>query len=149
MAKIQLIVGTVNGTAWQVGEVVAALLRKLGHDVETNEESVPADLLRDPEEILLVCCATTGDGEVPRNIYPVYAALDNEAVSLKGRQYGVISLGDSGYPRFAHAGLLLEDAFYRSGATRLGEVFTLDAQQHDKPALEAAMWAKDWITAVA
>ena len=145
MAKIQIIVGTVNGTAWKAAESAAVILQKMGHQAQVNEETTPQDLLRDPDEILLVCSSTTGHGEIPRNIYPVYSVLNNEALDLRGRRYGVIALGDSGFPRFAHAGFLLEDAFYRSGARRLGQMFTIDAQTEERPHVAAALWAKDWV----
>lgn len=146
MANIQIMVGTVNGTAWKAAQSAAVILEKLGHRAEVNETPSAADLTRDPGELLLVCCSTTGNGEVPRNIFPIYAVLDNEAVNLAGRQFAVISLGDSGFPRFAHAGRLLEDAFYRCGARPLGEVLTIDAQTDDRPHYTAALWARDWLT---
>lgn len=145
MTKIQIIVGTVNGTAWKAAESAAVILQKLGHNAVVNEETTPGDLLRDPEEVLLVCSSTTGDGEVPRNLYPVYSALDSESVDLQARHYGVIALGDRGFPRFAHAGLLIEDALYRAGARRIGDILTIDAQIEDRPHFAAALWAKDWI----
>ena len=148
MDRIQIIVGTVNGSAWKAAQAAAAILQALGYGTEVNEEARPQDLLRDPAETILVCCSTTGDGDVPRNIYPVYAALDNEALDLCGRKYGVIALGDRGYPRFAHAGLLLEDALYRSGAMPVGNMLTIDAQVDERPHYTAARWAKDWSEAL-
>lgn len=145
MATIQIIVGTVNGTAWKAAESAAVILQQLGHRAEVNEETTPADLLRDSTEVLLVCSSTTGDGEVPRNLLPVFSALDNESLDLGGRRYGVIALGDRGFPRFAHAGLLMEDALYRAGAKRVGEVLTIDAQTEGRPHFAAALWARDWI----
>ena len=146
MAKIQIIVGTVKGSAWKAAQSAAIILEKLGHEAQVNEETRVSDLTRDPDEVLLVCCSTTGDGEIPRNIYPVYSVLEHEAVNLSGRRYGVIALGDRGYPRFAHAGLLLEDAFYRSGARRVGDVLTIDAQVEDRPHVAAALWVKEWVS---
>lgn len=145
MSKIQIIVGTVNGTAWKAAQSAAVILAKLGHQAEVNEESCAADLTRDPDEVLLLCSSTTGDGEVPRNIYPVYSVLDNQVLDLSGRRYGVIALGDRGFPRFAHAGLLLEDALYRCGAKRVGNVLTIDAQEDERPHFTAAVWAKEWV----
>ncbi|GAB1257760.1 flavodoxin [Aurantivibrio plasticivorans] len=145
MATIQIIVGTVEGNAWKAAQAASAILEKLGHQTQVNEETTPHDLTRDKDELLLVCCSTTGDGEVPRNIYPVYSALNNEVLDLSGRHYGIIALGDSGFPRFAHAGMLIEDALYRSGAKPIGKLLRIDAQVDDRPQLTAAMWAKDWL----
>lgn len=144
MAQIQIIVGTTKGTAWKAAQSAAVILQQFGHTASVNEIAKPADLTRDPAEILLVCSSTTGDGDVPRNLYPVYACLDNEIMDLKGRQYGVIALGDRGFPRFAHAGLLMEDALYRSGARPLCDMLTIDAQTDDRPHLTSALWARDW-----
>lgn len=145
MPSIQIVVGTVNGTAWKAAQAAAVILEKLGHQAYVNEETTAQDLVRDPDEILLICSSTTGNGELPRNIYPVFSVLDNEVVDLSGRQYGVIALGDRGYPRFAHAGLLLEDALYRCGGRRIGEILSVDAQVEDQPHLTVAHWVKDWL----
>jgi flavodoxin len=148
MAKIQILVGTVNGTAWQSARAVAHVLNHQGHQVEVNDEPRPQDLNRDDDEVLLVCCSTTGEGEVPRNIYPIYLALEDHVVDLDGRLYGVIALGDSGYQYFAQAGYILENALYVSGAKRVGDICTLDAKQVANHPLAAAQWANEWVGAI-
>lgn len=145
MAKIQILVGTVNGTALQTAQGVAHVLRHQGHEVRLNDEPRAADLSTDPAEALLVCTSTTGDGELPRNIYPLFLALDDGVLDLAGRPYGIIALGDSGYRQFAQAGFLLEAALYRAGGRRLGQVCTLDARQVSNQPLAAAQWANGWV----
>ena len=144
MAKIQILVGSVNGTAWQTANAVAHVLNHQGHQVRVNDEPSAQDLQQDQEETLLVCCSTTGEGELPRNIYPLFLALDDQVVNLKGRHYGVIALGDSGYPHFAQAGYTMENAFYMSGAKRVGDVCALDAKTVTNHPLAAAQWASEW-----
>lgn len=148
MAKIQILVGSVNGTAWQSANAVARVLNHQGHEVRVNDEPRAQDLLAEQDEALLVCCSTTGDGELPRNIYPLFLALDDGAVDLQGRHYGVIALGDSGYGRFAQAGLMLENALYMAGAKRVGEICTLDAKKILNHPLAAAQWANEWVEAL-
>ena len=145
MAKIQILVGTVNGTAWQSANAVAHVLNHQGHQVRVNDEPRAQDLQQDPDEVLLVCCSTTGEGELPRNIYPLFIALDDQVVDLDGRLYGVIALGDSGYPYFAQAGYILENALYTSGAKRVGDICTLDAKRVANHPLAAAQWANEWV----
>jgi flavodoxin len=145
MAKIQILVGTVNGTAWQSANAVARVLNHQGHQVRVNDEPRAQDLQQDPDEVLLVCCSTTGEGELPRNIYPLFIALDDQVVDLDGRLYGVIALGDSGYPYFAQAGYILENALYTSGAKRVGDICTLDAKRVANHPLAAAQWANEWV----
>jgi len=144
MAKIQIMVGSVNGTAWQSANAVARVLNHQGHEVRVNDEPLAQDLLEDQDEALLVCCSTTGEGELPRNIYPLFLALDDGAVDLHDRHYGVIALGDSGYPHFAQAGFMLENALYMAGARRVGDICTLDAKKILNHPLEAAQWANEW-----
>ncbi len=148
MAKIQVVVGTVNGAAWQTAQAVARVLTHLGHDAHVNDEPKANDLRNDPAEVILICCSTTGDGELPRNIYPLFLALDDQAVDLSGRYYGVIALGDSGYRHFAQAGYMMENALYVSGAKRLGNMLTLDAKKDSNHPLAAARWVSQWVEAI-
>jgi flavodoxin len=148
MAKIQILVGSVNGMAWQSANAVARVLNHQGHQVRVNDEPRAQDLLEERGEALLVCCSTTGEGELPRNIYPLFLALDDGAVNLQGRHYGVISLGDSSYLHFAQAGLMLENALYMAGATRVGDICTLDAKKITNHPLAAAQWANEWVEAL-
>ena len=145
MAKIQILVGTMNGTAWQSATAVAHVLNHQGHRVRVNAEPTRHDLEEDKDEVLLVCCSTTGQGELPSNIYPLFLALDAQAVEIKGRLYGVIALGDSGYRHFAQAGYMMENALYMSGAKRVGDVCTLDAKTVANHPLAAAQWANAWV----
>ena len=145
MAKIQILVGTVNGTAWQTATAVAHVLNHQGHQVRVTSEPTAQDLQQDPEEVLLVCCSTTGEGELPRNIYPLFLALDDQAVDIKDRRYGVIALGDSGYRHFAQGGYMMENALYQCGAKRVGEICILDAKTVANHPLAAAQWANHWV----
>jgi flavodoxin len=145
MAKIQIIVGSINGRAWQSAKAVAHVLNHQGHEVRVNDEPEVQDLAQDRDEVLLVCCSTTGQGELPPGLYPLFHALDAQAVDVRDRLYGVIALGDSGYRHFAQAGYLMENALYESGARRVGEVCALDARRVVNHPLAAAQWANEWV----
>ena len=149
MAKIQILVGSVNGTALQTAMAVAHVLNHQGHQVRVNDEPRPQDVTQGQDEALLVCCSTTGEGELPANIYPLFLALDDRAVNLEGRHYGVIALGDSGYPHFAQGGYMMENALYMSGAKRVGEICALDAKKVLNHSLAAAQWANEWVIELA
>jgi MioC protein len=148
MIKLQIIVGTVNGKAWQTARAIARVLEHLGHEARVNDEPRAQDLKHDPDEVILVCCSTTGEGELPRNIYSLFLALDDQAIDLKGRYYGVIALGDSSYRHFAQAGFMMENALYLSGAKRVGEMFILDSKKDNNHPLSAAQWASQWINEI-
>lgn len=149
MIKILIIVGSVKGRAWQTANAVAHVLRHQGHQVRVNDAPSVADLMQDQDEVLLVCSSTTGEGELPPELYPLFYALDAQSVDLKGRRYGVIALGDSGYRHFAQAGYLLENALYQSGAKRVGDICALDARRVENHPLAAAQWANAWVTRLA
>lgn len=144
MAEIQIIVGTVNGAASKTANAVSHVLRHQGHAVWVNDEPTIADLNNIRDESLLICCSTTGDGELPRNIYPLYLGLDSQEVDLTGKTYGVIALGDRKYRNFAQAGLILENMLYMSGAKRHGEIFVINAGESGNQFVDAAMWANQW-----
>ena len=149
MASIQIIVGSVTGRAWLTAQAVARVLGHQGHEVRVNDDPSVTDIVQDQDEILLVCCSTTGEGELPHYLYPLFYALDSQSVDLAGRHYGVIALGDSGYRHFAQAGYMLENALYTSGAKRIGQMCVLDARQVDNQPLAAALWANEWLTGLA
>ncbi|GGB91970.1 flavodoxin [Marinobacterium zhoushanense] len=144
MAKVQILVGTTNGKALQIAKVLGALLERLGHVARLNETPQAADLVQDLEEVLLICCSTTGDGELPRSLYPLYLALEDRSIDMRDRAFAVVALGDSRYRQFAQAGYMMENAFYLSGAKRIGEIFTLDAAHVANQPMAAAQWAQAW-----
>lgn len=144
MAKIQIIVGSIKGRALQTANAVGHLLKRLGHETRLNDNPTIQDLVKDEDEVLLVCTSTTGEGELPPELYPLYYALDEQRFDLQGRQYGVIALGDSGYQHFAQAGYMMESALYMAGAKRIGSICALDARRVDNHPLAAAHWANEW-----
>ena len=146
MATIQILVGSVFGGAEQVAEVAAAELRELGHQVSINTYARPEDLVRNPDEVLLLCHSNTGSGDLPDNILPIYLHLTRDFPAIAGRNYGVINLGDSSYSSFNEAGRMLDAAFADLGARRIGEPLVLDACSGDNPETLTIDWVKTWAT---
>lgn len=145
MINIQIIVGSVMGTSEQIAEIAAEQLRSHGCSVWLNTYAAPADLTRDPEEILLLCHSNTGAGDLPDNILSVYLHLTRDFPSLSGKRYGVINLCDSSYSTFNEAGRMLDAAFADLGAKRIGEPLLLDASSgEDRQDLTLA-WIADWL----
>lgn len=144
MAKIQILIGSVYGAAEQVAEIAAEQLRTLGHDVSLNTYTRPEDLVRDADEILLLCHSNTGSGELPDNLLPIYLHLTRDYPRIAGKRYGVINLGDSSYTSFNDAGRMLDAAFADLGANRIGEPLVLDACSGDSPEALTHEWVQDW-----
>ena len=146
MASIQILIGSVYGGAEQVAEIAAEQLRELGHEVSLNTYARPEDLMRDADEILLLCHSNTGAGELPDNIQPIYLHITRNYPRIAGKRYGVINLGDSSYSSFNEAGRALDAAFADLGAVRIGEPLVIDACVGDDAEAMARDWANEWST---
>jgi flavodoxin len=144
MAKIQILIGSIYGGAEQVAEIAAEQLLSLSHEVSLNTYARPEDLVRDANEILLLCHSNTGSGELPDNLLPIYLHLTRDYPRIAGKRYGVINLGDSSYTTFNDAGRMLDAAFTDLGAIRIGDPLVLDACSGDSPEALTREWVQNW-----
>ncbi|KAA0874965.1 flavodoxin [Nitrincola tapanii] len=145
MARFLFLVGSVYGNSSSVAEECSEWLRSRGHAAEVFNTASLQDLASDPEAILMVCTSTTGDGELPDNIYPLYQALREEFPLMPERRYAVIALGDSSYERFADAGKQMDELLTELQARRIGEPLFVDACETADPEGEALAWLKEWM----
>lgn len=144
MATIQIIVGSVMGTALEVAQALQQTLTSCGHGVSLNANFKKGQLDTNPDNILLLCTSNTGMGNLPMNIVPFYEHLTNDFPRIAGRRYGLVNLGDSSYPNFAQAGKTLDETMTDLGALRIGDPLILDAIYVDDHAAEARLWAQKW-----
>lgn len=145
MSRIQILVGSEMGTAEMVATTLKERLETHQYEVIINTETEAAHLLASPEDILLICTANTGSGDLPDNIQPFYVELTSKFPKLAGRRYGLINLGDSCYMTFAEAGHNIDAAMNDVGAVRIGEPLVLDASSGDDPCELAEIWIEQWI----
>ena len=141
MANIQIIIGSVMGTAFQVAETAQRYLEDRGHTVILNPAFQAGDL-KNPDEILLVCTSNTGMGDLPDNIRPFHVHLINDLPPLFERRFALVNLGDSSYPNFAQAGKTLEHALQEVGAQPIQESLVMDAIMVDDYQSDAIDWLK-------
>ncbi|ROQ20665.1 MULTISPECIES: flavodoxin domain-containing protein [Marinimicrobium] len=146
MSQIQILVGSVTGNAEGIAELAAEELQRKGHQISINNFAQVEDLVRSPDEILLICTSNTGAGDLPDNLQPLYVQMTREYPAIAGRQYGLINLGDSSYTTFGEAGQAIDDAFADLGAQRIGEPLVLDACSGDDPEESAREWLEQWAT---
>ena len=142
MAQIEIIVGTVTGTAHRVAQCLGARLAQLGHSCEFNLNGAAPNA----ESVWLICSSNTGCGDLPANIQPFYAYLLNQSAYLGGVRYAQINLGDSCYPSFGAAGTSMEAALQDLGAKPLCAMLTLDAIYTHTPEPAALSWLATWET---
>src|SRR5690554_1958613 len=148
MTDIRILVGSVYGGALMTARAIKDALDTEGYSVSVLENPVLDDILGD-DAPLLVCTSTTGQGEVPANLLPFYMALREQLPQQPGRPFGVIVLGDSSYgDTFCGAGDLIEEAFYETGARKVGDSLRVDALETMEPESEAVPWAKNWVNGI-
>ncbi|WP_138435923.1 flavodoxin [Marinobacter shengliensis] len=148
MAAIRVLVGSVYGGALLTARKIREELETDGHQVVVLENP-QLDDITDNDDALLVCTSTTGQGEIPANLLPFYLALREQLPQQPGRPFGIIVLGDSSYgDTFCGAGDLIEEAFYETGARKVGDSLRVDALETMEPESEAVPWAKNWVNGI-
>ena len=144
MAHIIILVGTMYGNALEAARACSVELAAKGHQVRIAEAPAYADMTADKDATLLICTSSTGMGDLPDTIMPLYCELLDESPSLFGRQYGLIGLGDSSYDNFNGGARTLDALFQDLGAKRIGEPLFIDGRVDYEPEKPAADWVKSW-----
>ena len=145
MAAIHILVGSVYGGALLTAREIRKRLEPDGHRIVVLENPVLNDLTQN-EEPVLVCTSTTGQGEIPPTLLPLYLELKDQLPLKPGRPFGIIVLGDSSYgDTFCGAGALMEEVFQEMGGHKVGETLCIDALETIEPVEEALPWVRDWI----
>ncbi|WP_417515649.1 flavodoxin [Marinobacter sp.] len=148
MTDIRILVGSVYGGALMTARAIKQALDAEGYSVSVLENPVLDDITSDAAP-LLVCTSTTGQGEVPDNLLPFYAALRDQLPQQPGRPFGIIVLGDSSYgDTFCGAGELMEEVLYETAARKVGETLRIDALETQEPETEALPWVREWASEV-
>lgn len=144
MTDITIFVGTVFGGALATAKAVAQTLGQRGHQVRVVDQPDIEDLTADRSAIL-VCTSTTGQGELPPSLLPLYLSIREKLPVQPGRPFGVIVLGDSSYgDSFCGAGNLVEEAFYELACRKVGETLCIDAIATCDPESQALPWSIQW-----
>jgi MioC protein len=144
--KILVIVGSESGNAEMVADCVTTELERLGHTVDTFRGGSLADAALGEREVVLLCSSTTGIGDVPQNVEPLFDALTAERPDLSHLRYGIIGLGDRNYKDSFLGGPKKWDALFNElGARRVGDRLELDATDNPTPDVDAVAWVPGWL----
>ncbi|MFT5704100.1 MAG: flavodoxin [Shewanella sp.] len=144
MRKVNIIFGTVYGNAQFVAETLRDDIQAQGREVKLLQSDELTDYIPPQDEILLVVCSTTGQGDVPDDILPWFEMLKSQAPYLPNLKYGVIGLGDSSYDTFCGASLKFDELLTELGACRVGELLKIDACETMEPEVTAKKWLQIW-----
>jgi MioC protein len=148
--EVEILVGTMSGTADMVADELSTQLRKkqIRCRIRDMSECSPATLR--PGVRYIICTATYGEGDLPDNAQPFYDALAAAAPDLAAIRYGVICLGDRIYATtFCGAGKRFDALLASLGAVRIGERMENDASAGTFADEAAVEWLGGWLAACA
>ena len=94
MAEIGIFVGTMYGNSLLVAEEAEAILTAQGHKATVFEDPELSDWLPYQDKYVLVVTSTTGQGDLPDSIVPLFQGIKDSLGFQPNLRYGVIALGD-------------------------------------------------------
>ncbi|MGS0730677.1 flavodoxin, partial [Shewanella sp. 0m-11] len=139
-----LVFGTVYGGAQFVAQTLQQALIELGRDAVLHQPEQLSGFVPPEDELLLIVCSTTGQGDLPDDIQPWFYEMQSKAPYLPQLKFGLIALGDSSYETYCGAGEQLLALFEDLGAKRLGHFLKIDAGETMEPEVEALAWLPGW-----
>ncbi|MFA5676909.1 MAG: flavodoxin domain-containing protein [Pseudomonas sp.] len=138
--------GSVFGTADEVADVAVERCRAGGMEVTRIKPLSVDALLEANADAILVCCSTTGMGELPANIQDFYYEMQSRFPLLTDKPFGVIALGDAGYgDTFCLAGEQMRELLLDVQAREVVPVLRLDASETVTPEVDAEPWLDEFI----
>ena len=91
MAEVGIFVGTMYGNSLLVAEEAQAILSGLGHQAKVFEDPEVKDWESYTGKYALVVTSTTGQGDLPDSIVPLYEGIKD--MYQPHLRYGIIALG--------------------------------------------------------
>ena len=148
--KVAILSGSVYGTAEEVARNAKQLLTDAGFEVLLNTRATLADLQAFAPEALLAVTSTTGMGELPDNLVPLYSAIrDQLPAAWRGLPGAVIALGDESYgDTFCGGGEQMRELFAELGVREVLPMLRLDASESVTPETDAEPWLAELVTAL-
>ena len=140
MANVKFLVGSTYGNAEQIAEDAAEQLNQLGHQSAVLISPIIDDVLTENAEVVVICTATIGEGEIPDNLLPLYDQLREQFPLLPNLKYAVIALGDSSYDHFADAGRQMDELMKELQALDVQDMLVIDACETPDPEEVVAEW---------
>jgi flavodoxin len=80
MAEVGIFVGTMYGNSLLVAEEAEAILANQGHKATVYEDPELADWEKYKDKYILVVTSTTGQGDLPDSIVPLFQGLKTSSV---------------------------------------------------------------------
>jgi MioC protein len=148
--KVAIISGSVYGSAEEVARHAAGILKVAGFDTWHNPRATLAEVLSFGPQAVLAVTSTTGMGELPDNLQPLYSTIrDQLPAAFRGLPGAVIGLGDASYgDTFCGGGELVRELFGELGIREVVPMLRLDASESVTPETDAEPWLAELISAL-
>lgn len=139
--QLVIICGSVFGAAEEVARHAQRRLQAQGltvrFEMRASLESISA---QNPDAILAIT-STTGMGELPASIEPLFYSIRDTFPAWAGKPSAVLAMGDSNYgDTFCAAGVQFEELFAELGMRSLVPMLRLDASETVTPEADAEPW---------
>lgn len=145
MVNIDILVGSTLGGTEYVAEATQPLLEEAGFATKVHFTPDLTTLDIKGNRIWLICLATHGAGDYPDNFKQVVEQISQLTNNLSNIRFGLIAVGDSNYDTYCFAAKNFDQLLCDKGATRLGEIFTIDVVGSPIPEDKVADWIPLWI----
>ncbi|SFG05437.1 flavodoxin [Neptunomonas qingdaonensis] len=142
MAKVKFLVGSTYGNAQQMADEACEELNQLGHQCEVFNHPCIDDVIGEDTDVLIICSATIGEGDIPDNLLPLYSQLSDQSPLLPHVKYAVIALGDSSYDNFADGGRQMNELMHELQAVSVQEMLLIDACETPDPEEAVLEWIR-------
>ncbi|WP_010486410.1 flavodoxin [Pseudomonas sp. S9] len=147
--KVAIFSGSVYGTAEEVARHVQGLLKAAGFETFYDPRASLSDVQAFAPEAFLAVTSTTGMGELPDNLQPLYYAIRDHLPAWSGLPGGVIALGDSSYgDTFCGGGELVRELYAELGIREVQDMLRLDSSESVTPETDAEPWVARSIAAL-
>ncbi|MDI2593840.1 flavodoxin [Pseudomonas sp. N3-W] len=146
--KVAILSGSVYGTAEDVARHAADILKSAGFETWHNPRASLTDVQAFGPEAFLVVTSTTGMGELPDNLQPLYSMIrDQLPAAWRGLRGAVIGLGDASYgDTFCGGGEQMRELFGELGVREVLPMLRLDASESVTPETDAEPWLAELVT---
>lgn len=140
--KLVVLSGSVYGAAQEVALHATELLKAQGFEAWHALGATLEQIQAFAPEALLVVTSTTGMGELPDNLQPLYHSIRDQCPNWRGLPGAVLAMGDSSYgDTFCGAGEQVHELLFAElGMREVLPMLRLDASETVTPDVDAEPW---------
>lgn len=146
--KIAILSGSVYGTAEEVARHAERQLKAAGLEAWHKSNMSLDELLAFAPDAFLTVTSTTGMGELPDNLLPLYSEIRDRLPAWSGLPGAVLALGDSSYDTFCGGGELIRELYAELGLREVVEMLRLDSSETVTPESDAEPWLRELAAAL-